>query len=76
MSEENIIYEKTVPRSTIDSMVIGLDAQNKKIILEFGFFKKENIVSIDVSKELTERMVIDLINTLEATLEDFRKIEN
>lgn len=75
MSEEKIIYEKIVPRSTIDSMIIGLDAENKKFIIEFGFFKNENIVSIDVSKELTEHMVIDLINNLQATLENFKKIE-
>ncbi len=74
MSDQKYSYENLVPRSSIDAVRVGVDETNKKIVLEFGFQKNEHVINIDVCKELTEKMVQDLINNLQSCLEDLQKL--
>lgn len=70
MSESTIKYEKLVPTSFIETFRVAVDVEGQNLAIEFGFMKDDKTMVIDVSKALTTKMTIDLIEVLNQTLKE------
>jgi len=70
MSEDKAIYELTIPKSSPDAVRVGVDEEDKKVLIEFGFYKQKDLILVDVRKELDIEMTENLINLLQSALEE------
>lgn len=70
MSQSEVIYELTIPKSSPDALRVGVDEENKKVLVEFGFFKEAGLVLVDVRKELDVEMAETLVSHLQLALEE------
>lgn len=65
--ESNFRIEKLVPTSCVEA--ISVNPEDNAYVVEFAFFRNEDVLHIDVSKRLTKKMVEDLIESLSKALE-------
>ncbi len=63
-------YEKLVPISKAENLRVGVNEKDRTIILDFGFFKNDNTVCIDVSKEIPEHIAHKLVQSLTEALSE------
>lgn len=71
---EKPIYENLAPLSAVEAIRVGVNEKRKVVILEFGYSKNSNVMSIDVRKELKVEMVENLINNLQSCLDDIKEL--
>lgn len=69
------IFERLVPVSKAENLRVGVNESERSILLDFGFFKNDDTICIDVSKEIPEEIAHKLIQSLTQALAELTPSE-
>lgn len=70
MSDNQTVYELTIPKSSPDAVRVGVIEDENKILVEFGFYKNKDLILVDVRKEMDKEMAENLISHLQSALQE------